>query len=329
MKFNKVSIRDPMVNNIEGATLLVPDGWKLEGGFFWMPLFSVQANLMFRVSDPETGGAVEMLPAQQYVWTTQPTAVPMQLGVNWLGSIYLNPPQHPAEYVQGVWMRDALRHLWGARLERVDDLPEYAAETARTVAPGLTVWATRLRYSYQHGGRAWEEDVYSTLMFDPSSTGIMLWYGQGHTMRAPAGKLDGLTPLLSVPIQSARVTLEWSAMLDYVRQLYRQGRQRQMDNTKRLGEMWRQYREQASELHRQVYEERQASQDRLNFARREMLGGIETYIDPFESRTVELPLGFSHYWVSDKGNVIGSNEESFDPRSDSTARWEHMERYRP
>lgn len=327
MKFNTVTIRDPALNNIEGATLLVPDGWKVEGGFVWMPLFLIQANLLLRLSDPETGAATEMLPLQQYAWLTPPA--PMPIGQNYLGSIHLPPPQHPAEFVQRVWMQDLLRHLRGARLERVDDLPEYAAEVARGLGGGPGVWGTRLRYTYQYGGRGWEEDVYVTLVFPQPGGPVRLWYGFGHTMRAPAGMLDRMTPLLSVPIQTRRDTLEWSAALEFVRNLYRQNRANILAEQIRINQMWIQHREEMRQMHQQAFAERQASQVRQNFAMREILGGIETYINPFESRTVELPPGYGQYWVSNKGQVIGSDNQSFDPRSDNTQEWRSMERYRP
>lgn len=328
MKFNNVTIYDPMVNNIPGATLLVPEGWTVEGGYNWMPLFLIQANMMLRVSDPQTGASVETLPLQQYVWLMQPVTW-MQLGDNYLGSVFLNPPQHPAEFVQGVWMRGPLRHLWGARLERADNLPEYASETARAQGAGRTVWAARLRYVYQYGGRGWEEDVYVTLVFGQSDGVSMLWWGFGHTMRAPAGELDRMTPLLSVPIQSLSDTLEWSAMLEFVRGLFRQNRRDLLDNQIQLNQMWMQYREEMRRSHQQVFEQRQASQDRINFTRREILGGVETYRNPFESRTLELPPGYNHYWMSNDGQVIGSNEEMFDPRSDTSHEWRRMERFKP
>lgn len=329
MKFNNVTIRDPAANNIEGATLLVPAGWSIEGGFVWMPLYLIQANLLLRVTDPATGATVETLPLQQYVWLMQ-QVVPMQLGQNYLGSVYLNPPRHPAEFVQGVWMPDMLRHLWGARLERVDDLPEYAMETARSQGAGRTVWATRLRYAYHYGGRAWEEDVYVTLVFDQSNGVSMLWWGFGHTMRAPAGELDRMTPLLSVPIQSLRETLEWSAMREFVRGLFRQNRRDLLSDQVRLNQMWMQHREEMRQSHQRSFEEQQAAQARINFTRREILGGIETYVNPFESRTLELPPGYNHYWMSNDGQIIGSNEEMFVPRPDDSNReWRHMERFRP
>jgi hypothetical protein len=318
-----------MLNNIEGATLLLPDGWTLEGGFVWLPLFFIQANLLVRASDPASGAAVETLPLQQYVWSMQPLPVPMQLGQNWLGSVLLPPPRHPAEFVQGVWMQGPLRHLQGARLDRVEDMPAYAAEFARSQGSGRTVHAARLHYTYQYGGRTWEEEVYLTLVFCPPGGGLMLWYALGHTMRAPAGALARMRPLMAVAVQSLRHTLDWSAALEFVRTLYQQGRRQELADQQRLNQLWIQYREQMRQMHQQVYEERQAAQARQNFTMREILGGIETYVNPFDARTVELPPGYRHCWVSDDGYVIVNDEETFDPRADNRRRWLRMERYRP
>ena len=82
-------------------------------------------------------------------------------------------------------------------------------------------------------------------------------------------------------------------------------------------------------VNQQAYDERQASQDRISFARREVLGGIETYVNPFESRTVELPSGYRHNWVSDDGQVICTNEEMFNPQAGDRRTWQDMARYKP
>ena len=77
MTFNRVAIHDPEVNNIEGASLLVPEGWTLGGGFHWVPDFSQQADLLIQVNDPRTGASAFTLPSQQFVWTTQPLMMPV------------------------------------------------------------------------------------------------------------------------------------------------------------------------------------------------------------------------------------------------------------
>jgi hypothetical protein len=226
-------------------------------------------------------------------------------------------------------MQGPLRHLSGARIERTDDLPEYASEIARTQGGGRTAWAARLRYAYEFGGGAWEEDVYVTLVFGQSDGVTIFWWGYGHTMRAPAGLLDRMTPLLAVPVQSLRQTLEWSAMLEHARELYQRNRGERLAEQKRFNEVSMQHRQAMRQAHQQVFEERQAAHARQNFAMREVLGGVQTYVNPFQSSTVELPLGYRRYWVSNNGQIVGSNDEMFDPRSDNAHEWRDMERYKP
>ncbi|MEA2562388.1 MAG: hypothetical protein QOH06_3892 [Acidobacteriota bacterium] len=326
MTFNRVGISDPAVENIVGASLLVPEGWTLGGGFHWMPDFALQANLLIQVSDPGTGASVFTLPFQQFVWTTQSTLLP--IGSNYLGSVLLPPPRDAVEFVRMFYLPGPLQHLGGARIVQGEDLPKLAADLTRTLGGQRTARVTRLRHVYEWGGRSWEEDVYITLAYSPPGD-LMKWWGYGHAMRAPAGELDRMLPVLAVPMRSLRFTLEWEATCDYVRSLFQQRAWGSVMDSIRLGNWLRQNREELRRTHQQAWEERQAIQDRQNFIFRETLGGIETYKNPFDSHTVELPAGYRHQWVSPQGQVILSNNPLYDPRQGSTVDWRNMERYMP
>ncbi len=328
MLFNKVEIRDPAVNNIVGATVLVPDDWRLDGGFVWMPLFSMQANLLVRVSDPHTGAGVETLPSQQFCWPLQPMPM-MQPGANWMGSVMLPPPQSPVEFLQMFYLPGPLRHLQSARLVRGDDMPQLAREVARSIPPDITPRVARLRYAYEYGGGAWEEDIYLTLTFAQPNGWTAMWWCSGNAMRAPAGQLDRTTRVLLSSLNSLRLTFEWSAMLDYVKHLYRQNLRGWQEDIRQLGQMYLQYFHEAQRMHQQVWQERQASQDRQNFAFREALGGVETFYDPYEARSVELPVGYQAHWVNNKGQILVHDDPTFDPRPGSTEDWRDMRRYQP
>lgn len=328
MLFNKVEIRDPAVNNTVGATILVPEGWRMEGGFVWMPLFSMQANLLVRVSDPQTGAAVETLPSQQFNWPMQPMPM-MQPGANWMGSVMLPPPQSPVECLHTVYLPGPLAHLRIAQLVAGEDMPGLMQELRRSLPAGLTPHVTRLRYAYTHGGRAWEEDVYLTLTFAQPNGWTAMWWCSAVAMRAPAGELDGMTRILLASLSSLRVTFEWSAMLEYVKNLYRQNLRGWQEDIRQLGAMHRQYAHEAQQMHRQVWEERQASQDRQNFALREAVGGVETFLDPYEARPVELPVGYKAHWINNKGQIVVDDDPTFDPRPGSAEEWRDMRRYQP
>lgn len=329
LKFDKVVVRDPAVDNIDGATLLLPPGWKLEGGFVWMPNFSMGANLMLRITDPATGASVEALPSQQFNWPLQQMPGPLQPGSNWMGSVLLQPPADAVAFVDAVLVPGQLAHLRGQRPVKVEDLPKYAAEVAKSVPAGGRVVSTRLRYAYTINGQAWEELVTLTLTYAAPNGWTAMWWCGGTSMRAPAGKLDALVPVLSVPFQSLRVSLDWFAMLNHVRDLIRRGFQQELADQRRLGRLWTEHRENMRRQHQQAYDDRMAQQDRQNFAFRENIGGIETYKNPFESRAVELPLGYRGYWVNPQGQYVLSTDPSFDPNAGGTSDFRRLERHRP
>jgi hypothetical protein len=331
MKFTKVGIRDPLVNDVEGAAMLIPAGWKLDGGFVWMFEYSMQANLIVRVSDPQTGAAVELLPSQQFnIPTRDMGGLPAQPGSNWKGSVYLPPPRHPAELVQSYYA-PSLPHLQNARLVRADDLPQIAEQIKRST-PGAAdkqLRLTRLRYQFDVAGQGWEEDVYLILTLTPDNGWQQMWWAGGYTMRAPAGMLDRLAPMLQASALSVRFSLDWTACLEHVRTIFRQGLWQELRDQQRLGEQLRQHREQLRQAYQQVWDERQAALDARNFAFRESLGGIETYRDPYESRNIELPVGYKDYWVNNKGEYLLSNDPSYNPSMGSTLEWKKMQRYQP
>lgn len=336
MKFNNETIRDPEVVNLEGATMLLPEGWKREGGFVWMPQFGIQANLLMRVSDPNTGAAAQTLLGQNFVWSWEPSMASMQPGSNWLGSVMLPPPREPAECVHTVLMPGPLQHLRGARLVRVEDLQRYAAELAPSAAP-MTVHATRLRYAFDWNGHGWEEDVYLIAAFDPPGGWLAMWRCTAWSARAPVGELDRMTPLLAVIVLSVRNTFDWSALLHHAQVQFQLNIKRQQARpiaqqqrgiiwaqTQTPASMWLERQDQIRKEHRPKWDVRQPALERERIVLSEIIGGIETYINPFDSRRVQLPSGDSVSWVSKEGQVVTSSDAAFDPSADSTTGWEKM-----
>jgi hypothetical protein len=132
-----------------------------------------------------------------------------------------------------------------------------------------------------------------------------------------------------VPIRSLRITLPWYARLEEIRQVFSQGRLKEQQDLARFQQAWTQSRAEIEEKHRQNWDARWKSQERQSLAMREILGGTETYTNPYESRTVDLPGGYKAYWVSNQGKVLLSDDVGVDPRQGSTEEWRKMERYTP
>jgi hypothetical protein len=61
------------------------------------------------------------------------------------------------------------------------------------------------------------------------------------------------------------------------------------------------------------YQERQVVNDRIFDAVSQTIRGVETYADPWDGGTLELPNGYDYVYGSAEGSVILTNEPAFDP----------------
>jgi hypothetical protein len=53
---------------------------------------------------------------------------------------------------------------------------------------------------------------------------------------------------------------------------------------------------------------------------------VESYQNPFEGRSVELPSGYSHVWANRSGEYILSNSANYNPNVDSNIQWQEMKK---
>lgn len=324
LRFSRLSVTDPGMNGIEAVSMLVPAGWRAQGGIQWFPEFSVQANLLLTVSDPATGAAVEFLPVQNFTYLTH-MLVPMPRGANYLGNILWEPVPDIAQFVQTFYLTGALRHLQGGRQTGAAELPGIAQAVAQGYGGQSTVRAGRVRYEFSRDGRPWEEDVYVTLAFTPFQLGTLWGVHGAHSFRAPKGEFDRLTPVLSTVVNTVRPTSEWYGGYRYVQQLFQNRMQQGIADAGNLSRQIAQNSEEIRQMFADSYRERQASQDRIARSWSEAIRGVETYRDPYAGSAVELPSGYRDVWVSRRGEYLLSNQAGLDPNVGDNTEWRRME----
>lgn len=324
VRFRRLSIPDPQMNGIEAASLLVPVGWNVEGGVVWLHDFSVLANLRMRIGDPRSGAALEFLPLQNFTWMPQ-TMIPIAPGTNYLGNVF-HPPLEPVPFVQAFYMRDALAHLQGARVAGAQELPAVASEVARALGGMSQVRATRIRYQYMAGGKAWEEDVILTLTYTQGPTGVIWSAHTAYAFRAPAGALDRVAPVLAAMVGSFRVSESWFAGYSYVQQLFMNRQAQGIANAAALSATITRNSEEIRRMFSDSYREHSASQDRISRGFSEAIRGVETYREPATGRDVQLPHGYAEAWVNNRGEYLLSPQVGFDPNPGSDSTWTRMGR---
>jgi hypothetical protein len=326
MKFSRVAVRDPGIDNIEAVSFLVPSTWKTDGGIHWFPQHSILANLLLRVTDPDTGAVIEFLPLQNFTWLTE-MVVPMQPGTNYLGNILWPPITDPNQFIQTFYGSQTATRLRGARLVNIEDLPEIAAEVSRRDGGQSRVKVARVRYEYAQDGKAWEEDVYVTLVFAPPMGPLHLWsVRSAHSFRAPKGYLDKMTALMNTTVVTMRLSPEWYGGYMYVQKLFIDRMHQNIRNAAAISQTIRENSEEIRRMFADSYRRQAESQDRISQRYSEYIRGVEPYKTPYADRPVWLPSGYDAAWANARGEYILSNQPGFDPNVGDTTEWRRIER---
>jgi hypothetical protein len=242
-----------------------------------------------------------------------------------MGNILWPPIQDVTEFIRTFYFSGALARLQTARMVATENLDKVADQISRV--RGGPARCGRVRYEYQDGGQAWEEDVYVTLAYAPTQL-MTLWYGGGASFRSPRGQLDRLTPVMNTTINSLRQSPEWYGYLMYVKKLFLDRMAQGIRNAGRLSDTITRNTEEIRKMSEDSYRRANESQDRISRSYSEYVRGVETYRNPYEDRPVQLPSGYDGVWVSRSGEYLLSNQPGFDPNAGSTAEWRRMEKGR-
>lgn len=304
LRFGRTTFTDPMAGGVEAVSVLVPEGWVATGGIEWLPAWSRGAHIRTYVSDPQSGVAIAWLPIQDFIHFRPPDGMDVPIGGNYQGKAFVPPIRDPDEFVRAFWMSNPLGHLAEATLVGQRPLPQVADGFLAAFGGPGEAGAWSLRYAYEVDGQPWEQDVVFALLWSELGD-ITSWYvNLAYTVSGPAGSLDEQHGTIATIVASRTTTPAWEATYRLVQRLFTQGIQQQMADTVRFGELLAQYREESTRLQAEVTAERWASQDRIAQERRDVLGGVDNYVDPRSGEIVQLPVGWESYWVNAQGEYL-------------------------
>jgi hypothetical protein len=102
-----------------------------------------------------------------------------------------------------------------------------------------------------------------------------------------------------------------------------------LQNSIALRQQAQEYHQWSQQTWQAVTAHRDQIQEKNNFYIRENLGGVETFVNPYDSKLVELPNQHTHHWVNRQGQVFSTNDPSEDPNAGATEEWVPMTRYKP
>jgi hypothetical protein len=336
LRLKKVSITDQsdMIGG-EAFTFLAPADWQVDGGIIWRLSPTMPAAVSLRVFNPKGLEQLEVFPAMAYSYgSSLGPGTFFPIGSNYLGNEVQPPVRDALAYLKERLLLRA-RGSAGARLVGEEALPKLAeavaqaeGTTSQGMAPATHYTAGRIRIEYSVSGKPVQEDLFCVLntLHLPAGNMTIQIADKLSGLRAGKGQLDAQTRLFQTIIFSTRVNLGWFSRYT---QLVQALIQMQMQKIRSAGEISRiisRTSSEISEMNRRSWEERQASQDRINKNWSQYMRGVDEYYNPGEQRPVELPSGYSSAWVNGRGEYVLTDSVNFNPNVDLGGDWQKLRR---
>jgi hypothetical protein len=317
---------DPLGIGGPALSLLVPEGWTVEGGPVWRHHYSNLATFEVRVSSPDGLLAVESFPLFPQVW--QEGGIPFfDVGSNYLGN-EVRPPIRDVGVFLGTLILPMYRGAFAPRIVARQPLPDVAAAYLSVSLPATEALAERVLTEQVVEGVPTLEEFTVVLTFTPNPfvPGAVLWTpALLFSIRAPADAFAEARPVLQAVATSAVLDLDWYAGYEYVVGLARRNGLEAIRAAGAASRIISDANVAISDAIIAGYQEQQATYDRVYDAVNQAVRGVETYDDPFAGGTLELPSGFAHAYASAEGDVILTDDPGFDPvRAFPQQTWETL-----
>jgi hypothetical protein len=336
IRLKKVNIRDrnEMIGG-EAFTFLAPVNWQVDGGIVWRLHPTMPAAVAMRVRNPEGSEQLECFPTVAFSWGGYLPVSGFPQGSIYLGNEVQPPVRDAIAYLKERHIPRTRSNVQ-VRLIQEEALPKLA-EAARAAEPApayggpqMMFTAGRVRIEYELDGKTVEEDFYSVLnsMVLPGGNGnlVIQIADKLYAIRAEKGQLPATMKIAETMINSTRINLQW---FNKYAQLCQALTQAQMNQIRAAGELSRYISRTSNEISDMMmksYEERQASQDRINKNWSQYMRGVEEYHDPIAGGSVELPSGYNNAWVNGSGEYIVTDSLDFNPNVELNGNWQQLEK---
>jgi len=329
---------------MEAYSILVPKGWKSQGGITWQvgnPCMVECIKNRVSVTSPDNSMALEIYPVQQWEWWDDQLMLQTQMQQQQNPVFKRCPIAQPMDAAQ--FLRGPMAQEMGAEVLSVEPQAEMNAV--------LQEQARQANQQFQQAGVSVENRpsaALATLRYPDGSGGIALcsigmtvaWMpnymtggqsasytcaaNQKVAVRCPAGKEAEARKLLSSVLASFRMNPEWQSgiqrMFNNVAAVERQ-------ETAKRAAIQRDAMNHSAELQQRTWEEGQASRDRIAEGWSQTLRGVETWKDP-AGGSIELNSGYNEAWSRPDGTYILSNNPLFDPNVAFQESWKKLEKGR-
>jgi hypothetical protein len=317
LALRRVAVHDDTAQ-LDALTLLVPVGWNVQSKFPWRFDHVDPVHPIIRVFNPQGVEAITYYGGNWAFMDWSRAQVHPADGGNTYGitvqTRFATPTDFITRFAIGA-LSDELQH---ARLVQATNRPDMVQPALAKYGDrsGLAATVNRLQYEYAVQGVTVQEDVYCTLYTDPPDrSGTVTWSAEVLAFRAGKGKLEKAMGLLLAIKSSAQPDPRYLQVVDAVVQ----GLHQTMAEAQRQEFIRIQMRNAASQKLGQDIIERANTANAASLKAAEMwdqtIRGVETRVNPIDQTSMEVPSGYSNVFVNPLGEVVLSNDASYNPNA--------------
>jgi hypothetical protein len=326
--------------------MLIPKDWTFSGGLAWdMTKIPPDAKIAYTVSSPDGLSALDKTAPMTFLWSQDPS---MNYTYAQAGTPVMQP-MGAADYLRAYYIPRTRSAVTGLRAVETQPLPGLAQHMLalgnmqlslfHQISPPRTPIETRadsarVKVEYEWQGRRTVEDftctVTSVIAYTATMYGavpLINWVAQVESFRSPTDEMPSRIRLFQTMIYSRVDNPRWT--VDNIRLAAIINRE-QLRHQQAIFARLRQIRETQSEISDivwQAYKDRSQAQDRMFDNYTQALRGVDTYVDPVNSRDVELPSGFGNVWTNGTDYIL-SDSAGYNPNAELNGTWTQMNRKR-
>lgn len=329
---------------IEAMSLLVPRGWRTEGGVRWKSVNECRGDIvMEQMSTTSPDGAIRfmLLPSRTFGFS-QDRMIQQGLSAGaQQGGCGVSPPFTAAQYIENLARNELGATLSNVRKDEslqpvLDKISADSNATSRQYGTGMTQSGTGV-----YGTLTWPDgtrglarvgvmvvmtqsrDMYSGAPNGFATTSVF----HQSVIRYPAAREAEALKLFGTISTSYRVSPVWKQAKEaFLTNVGNNEHDARMERLRLMGEQSRAYaraQSEASDGRMRSWERAQASDDASQHRFIQTIREVETWKDG-EGNPVELNAGYSHGWSKPDGSYILTNNSNFDPAVELQENWVRM-----
>lgn len=335
IRLKTISFIDEQGTGTEAFKLLVPSDWQHEGGVQWLldnP--AMPAISHFRIWNPKGTEQFEVFPSQAFFWSNNPLTSQLFLpGSKYYGN-EVRPLETPAQALKDIVIPRFRPEAQGIKVINEQDISDLIPPSTLSQSFPSSTEAGKIRIEYTANGKNMEDEIYCVVQathiplqsLSGMTTNTMWGVNFIGSFRAEKGKLDASSKILKTISDSVTLNLEWfNKYVQVIEYLIKMNIQ-QIKSIGQLGSIIAQTGKEIRQENLDLYNEREATNDRISNQFSEYVRDVDSYFNPLEEKNVELPTGYDNVWVNNLGEYVLSDNPNYNPNVGNNQNYERLEK---